>query len=108
MVLGIPCWQYVFSKDSMPESSKEMFNLIAPGVLLEERNLVDSHSYKYSIEHVNKIDPNVFTVSQTSLNLPVDRLHQNSGRQPESKNKEKIKGKNVPKRVMSCKVKKGY
>ncbi|CAG9771009.1 unnamed protein product [Ceutorhynchus assimilis] len=102
--LGIPCWQYIFSKEGIPECSKEIFNLIAPGILTEERNLVDSHSYKYTIEHTNKIDPNIFNVQQSCTNLPDSKL-QNNGRQLESKIKEKNKVKSAPKRSMSGKSK---
>lgn len=61
--LGIPCWQYAFSKDGLPEWSREMFQLIAPGVLSEDRNLIDCP--KYNMKQHNKIDPNIF-VNQSS------------------------------------------
>lgn len=56
--LGIPCWQYAFTKEGLPEWSREMFQLIAPGVLAEDRNLIDYP--KYNITQHNKIDPNIF------------------------------------------------
>lgn len=56
--LGIPCWQYAFSKEGLPEWSREMFLLMAPGVLAEDRNLIDYP--KYNISQYNKIDPNIF------------------------------------------------
>ncbi|XP_050294674.1 tubulin polyglutamylase complex subunit 2 isoform X2 [Anthonomus grandis grandis] len=106
--LGIPCWQYAFSKEGLPEWSKEMFTLIAPGILSEDRNLIDSHSYKYSIEHTNKIDPNIFNITpQSCVALPSDR-QQSQARQPaENKNKDKGKNRNLARRVLSCKGKRG-
>lgn len=105
--LGIPCWQYAFAKEGIPEWTREMFNLLAPGVLSEDRNLVEI--YKPS-ERLNKIDPGIFSAVQNCPNLPapLERV-QNNPKQMENKGvKEKPKAKTMPRRAMSCKSKKGY
>ncbi|XP_030757315.1 tubulin polyglutamylase complex subunit 2-like isoform X2 [Sitophilus oryzae] len=99
--LGIPCWQYVFSKEGLPEWSREMFNIIAPGVLNEDRNLIEKH--QYNSDNINKIDPNIFTSSSGWHNTNPDK---NNSRGPDPKLKEKSKGKSVPKKSVSAKGKK--
>ncbi|KAF7275792.1 tubulin polyglutamylase complex subunit 2 isoform X2 [Rhynchophorus ferrugineus] len=101
--LGIPYWQYAFSKENLPETSREMFTIIAPGILAEDRNLVERH--KYDLDNVNKIDPNIFSPSQggsqgTNLERNVNV------RSTENKTKERIKSKSVPKKGTSAKNRK--
>ncbi|KAH1002672.1 tubulin polyglutamylase complex subunit 2 isoform X1 [Dendroctonus ponderosae] len=105
--LGIPCWQYIFSKEPLPEWSREMFNLIVPGVLPEDRNLVEGRSYKHPIEHTNKIDPSIFLVSSSNPMPAIDSSYSNVRQPSEAKAREKQKVKAVPRRAMSCKSKKG-
>ncbi|CAH1275915.1 unnamed protein product [Diabrotica balteata] len=62
--LGIPCWQYIASSRGLPEWAKEIFLLLAPGVLSEEKNLVDIP--KVHIDDTNIIDPAVFMSSTNS------------------------------------------
>ncbi|XP_066156817.1 tubulin polyglutamylase complex subunit 2 isoform X3 [Euwallacea fornicatus] len=106
--LGIPSWQYAYSKEGVPEWSREMFNVIAPGILVDDRNLLDAHSYKYCIENVNKVDSNIFTMAQSGSNVavPAERVQSNV-RQPDVRSmRERQKVKTVPRRAVSCKNKK--
>lgn len=68
--LGIPCWQYVCTKDGLPEWSREIFLLIAPGVLIEDNNLIDYP--KYNTSQYNKIDPNIFITQSSSRDSNFD------------------------------------
>lgn len=109
--LGIPCWQYAFAKEGIPEWTREMFNLLAPGVLSEDRNLVEV--YKPPSERLNKIDPGIFSTVQNCSNLPaqLERVQNNPKQLENNKagNKEKpVKAKSMPRRAMSCKNKKSY
>ncbi|XP_060535879.1 tubulin polyglutamylase complex subunit 2 [Cylas formicarius] len=93
--LGVPCWEYAFSNDGLPEWSREIFTLMAPGVLLEDRNLVEAH--RYDVDHVNVIDHNIFSVAHPNpervANVrPADR--------------PKDKGKNASKRAATARTKK--
>ncbi|XP_066156816.1 tubulin polyglutamylase complex subunit 2 isoform X2 [Euwallacea fornicatus] len=104
----IPSWQYAYSKEGVPEWSREMFNVIAPGILVDDRNLLDAHSYKYCIENVNKVDSNIFTMAQSGSNVavPAERVQSNV-RQPDVRSmRERQKVKTVPRRAVSCKNKK--
>ncbi|KAJ8927875.1 hypothetical protein NQ314_019619 [Rhamnusium bicolor] len=94
--LGIPCWQYAVSKEGVPEWSKEIFQLIAPGVLNEDRNLVDFP--KFNLDDVNKIDPNIFVMQASVGNDRVATLQAIQ----QNKSKEK-KAKIIPKRHISGK-----
>nr|XP_023015136.1 tubulin polyglutamylase complex subunit 2 isoform X1 [Leptinotarsa decemlineata] len=93
--LGIPCWQYIVSKDGLPEWTKEMFLLIAPGVLSEDRNLIEVP--KFNLDDVNKIDVNIFT-SNSSVN---ERSAALQGVQQNKVKEKKVKG--APKRHVSAK-----
>lgn len=68
--LGIPCWQYAFSKEGLPEWSREMFQLMAPGVLSEDRNLIDYP--KYNMSQHNKIDPSIFVTQSNTKDSTYD------------------------------------
>lgn len=100
--LGIPCWQYIVTREGLPEWSREMFQLITPGVVSEDRNLVDYP--KYSPDDINKIDPNIFII-QSSSNMVTDRsaalqtTQQNKSKEKKSKYPQKrfISGKTVKK-----------
>lgn len=92
--LGIPCWQYVVSKEGLPEWAKEIFTLLAPGVLNEERNLVEIP--KFNVDEVNKIDPGIFLNSSLSSTSLFHSLHQ-------TKSKEK-KIKAMPKKQPNSRV----
>lgn len=97
--LGIPCWQYIVSREGLPEWSKEIFQLIAPGVLNEDRNLVEYP--KYNPDDMNKIDPNIFVI--TTSNTATDRnttLQTTQQKNKEKKTKfpqKKLSGKSVKK-----------
>lgn len=94
--LGIPCWQYIATKEGPPEWSKEIFNLIAPGVLAEDRNLVEVP--KFSFDNINKIDPNIFV---TQNNLSSSAIERSNVLQSVKKDKNKDKKvKAVPKRFI--------
>ncbi|KAL1518098.1 hypothetical protein ABEB36_001773 [Hypothenemus hampei] len=80
--LGIPCWQFAYSKEGLPEWSREMFNTIAPGVLPEDQNLIQAQNYKYTIEHINKIDTSIFSHSHNDNSsyaaAPLEKTQQQS------------------------------
>lgn len=80
--LGIPCWQYIVTREGLPEWSREMFQLIGPGILNEDRGLIDYP--KYNPDDINKIDPNIFVI-QSSSNTSADR---NAALQTAKQNKE--------------------
>lgn len=85
-----------------------MFNLIVPGVLPEDRNLVEGRSYKHMIEHTNKIDPSIFLTSSSNAIPVVESTYSNVRPPSDAKTREKQKVKTIPRRAMSCKGKKGY
>ncbi|KAJ8924953.1 hypothetical protein NQ315_001118 [Exocentrus adspersus] len=97
--LGIPCWQYIVSREGLPEWSREIFQLIAPGVLSEDRNLVEYPKYSHQ-DDVNKIDPNIFVI-QTNSAATTDRSATLQTTQ-QAKVKDK-KSRVLPKRVVSGK-----
>lgn len=99
--LGIPCWQYIFAKEGLPEWSREMFHILAPGVLPEDRNLVEVPRLNFS--DVNKIDPNIF-VSPSNSHTSVKNNNTIQSTQ-QSKVKDK-KIKSLPKKSTNKVVKK--
>lgn len=94
--LGIPCWQYVFSKEGLPEWSREMFQLIAPGILPEDRNLIEYP--KYTTTQYNKIDPNIFVTQANAKDPTYDNKMQSVKC---NKTKEKKNKGSIPKRFVS-------
>ncbi|XP_018563934.1 tubulin polyglutamylase complex subunit 2 [Anoplophora glabripennis] len=98
--LGIPCWQYIVSREGLPEWAREIFQLIAPGVLNEDRNLVEIP--KHNPDDINKIDPNIFVIPTSSM--ATDRnstlqMTQQKGKEKKSKFPQKrfVSGKGVKK-----------
>nr|CAI5824926.1 unnamed protein product [Callosobruchus analis] len=62
--LGIPCWQYIVTREGLSDWAKEIFLLLAPGVLYADRNLVEIPTY--NIGNVNNtIDPSIFVTQPT-------------------------------------------
>ncbi|KAJ8979570.1 hypothetical protein NQ317_019145 [Molorchus minor] len=104
--LGVPCWQYIVTKEGIPEWNREMIQLIAPGILGEDRNLVEMP--RYNLDDGNKIDPNIFII-QSSLNYS---RNQDSSPMLQAVQQNKIKEKKTkptPKRHVSGKtVKKAF
>ncbi|KAJ8954083.1 hypothetical protein NQ318_004388 [Aromia moschata] len=109
--LGIPCWQYVVSKEGLPEWSREIFQLIAPGVLNEDRNLIDVP--KYDLDNCNKIDPNVFAIqpsqnsSRNERNAPLQAVQQNKDRKARPASKKHCAGRD-DKKITSVKKSKAF
>ncbi|CAG9864396.1 unnamed protein product [Phyllotreta striolata] len=93
--LGAPCWQYVASKEGLPEWAREIFTLLAPGVLEEERNLVEMPAFDVE---TNRIDPAIFLNSSPSSTTLFHTLQQ-------SKSKEK-KIRTVAKKISNSRVNK--
>ncbi|XP_049819935.1 tubulin polyglutamylase complex subunit 2 isoform X3 [Aethina tumida] len=65
--LGIPYWQFIVAPEGVPEWSREIFQVIAPGVLQEDRNLIAA--YKHEPEELNRIDVSIFTVQNQFIEV---------------------------------------
>ncbi|KAG5887922.1 hypothetical protein JTB14_003019 [Gonioctena quinquepunctata] len=96
--LGIPSWQYIVSKEGLSEWTKEMFLLIAPGVLPEDRVLIEVP--KLNLDDVNKIDVNIFATQ--SSNSASERIASAGLQVQQNKCKDK-KVKGTPKKHVSRK-----
>ncbi|XP_057651069.1 tubulin polyglutamylase complex subunit 2 isoform X1 [Diorhabda carinulata] len=94
--LGIPCWQYIVSNKGLPEWTKEIFLLLAPGVLQEDKNLVETP--RVVIEETNIIDPAVFLSSTNSNHGLIMQAMQ------QAKSTKEKKSKTVPKKQVNSKL----
>ncbi|CAG9818469.1 unnamed protein product [Phaedon cochleariae] len=94
--LGIPCWQYTVAREGLPDWAREMFVLLAPGVLREDQNLIETP--KFDVDVLNRIDANIFSLHSVSNDrgAVVKAVQQDKS----AKEKKKI----VPRRHMSAKA----
>lgn len=60
--LGAPGWQYIFSPLALPGRSREMLNVIAPGILYRNREFTQDNNAQ-----LNRINPNLFDIVTANL-----------------------------------------
>ncbi|CAH1999061.1 unnamed protein product [Acanthoscelides obtectus] len=102
--LGIPCWQYIVTREGLSDWAREIFLLLAPGVLYEDRNLIEVNTYNLG-NVTNTIDPSIF-LTQPSLAAKEKPVIQPAAQQPkEAKDK---KGKAVGRRHISFRTGKSF
>lgn len=89
--LGIPCWQFLYAPEGLPEWSKEIFHLIAPGILVEDKQNLDLAQYSLINEITNKIDSNIFAgqnqLASSVLNVKESPTKQTTQRAPKTSEK---------------------
>ncbi|KAL3284101.1 hypothetical protein HHI36_018269 [Cryptolaemus montrouzieri] len=73
--IGVPYWQFIFTPMGLPGRTREMLNVIAPGILYEDRALViEEDDNKY----VNKLDPNLFNKVAKNYEIKKPLVKKNS------------------------------
>ncbi|CAH0547954.1 unnamed protein product [Brassicogethes aeneus] len=87
--LGIPYWQFMVTNEGIPEWSREMFHIIAPGVLQEDRNLIQINKKEY--EELNKLDVSIFTMHHQYNENNAQKNKEQTVASPQHTSKKKTK-----------------